>query len=252
MLLLQLPRLFSSQCLILSNRLTKPFIRKKFASTARIEMETVNTTERLRRLRELMRENKIDVYSMFHAQFSDQLFYLPFPSCSVSRQSSVRIYCTMRCPPRSDPSAPSCFLKLIVEEYISGFSGSDGTAVVTLEKAALATDGRYFNQASKQLDSNWDLLKQGLEDVPTWQEWFLSPKFFSAFIPLLITSRTADQSVGNKTVGVDPTVITARENMQNCCSFQYSLLTFGQLGLVNYWIKSRRKAAPALSVSKII
>ncbi|KAF6223556.1 hypothetical protein HO133_000399 [Letharia lupina] len=55
----------------------------------------------------------------------------------------------------------------------------------------MATDGRYFNQASKQLDSNWELLKQGLEEVPTWQEW------------------TADQSDGNKTVGVDPTVITA-------------------------------------------
>jgi Creatinase/Prolidase N-terminal domain len=57
-------------------------------------------------------------------------------------------------------------------EYICGFSGSAGTAVVTLEKASLATDGRYFNQASKQLDSNWTLLKQGMEDVPTWQEWY--------------------------------------------------------------------------------
>jgi Xaa-Pro aminopeptidase len=43
---------------------------------------------------------------------------------------------------------------------------------VTLERAALATDGRYFNQAEKQLDVNWQLLKQGLTDVPTWQEWY--------------------------------------------------------------------------------
>lgn len=76
-------------------------------------------------------------------------------------------------------------------EYISGFSGSAGCAVVTHEKAALATDGRYFNQAAKQLDSNWLLLKQGLQDVPTWQEW------------------SAEQSEGRKVVGVDPTVITA-------------------------------------------
>ncbi|KAL8764202.1 MAG: hypothetical protein Q9184_000171 [Pyrenodesmia sp. 2 TL-2023] len=103
-------------------------------------METVNTTERLRELRKLMKEHEVDVY-----------------------------------------------------KYICGFSGSAGTAVVTSEKAALATDGRYFNQASKQLDSNWLLLKQGLEDVPTWQDW------------------TAEQSEGNKTVGVDPTVITAPE-----------------------------------------
>lgn len=43
--------------------------------------------------------------------------------------------------------------------------------MISLDKAALATDGRYFNQAAKQLDDNWLLLKQGLEDVPTWQEW---------------------------------------------------------------------------------
>ena len=43
--------------------------------------------------------------------------------------------------------------------------------MITLEKAALATDGRYFSQAEKQLDANWELLKQGLQDVPTWQEW---------------------------------------------------------------------------------
>ena len=60
----------------------------------------------------------------------------------------------------------------IVTEFICGFSGSAGTAVITQDKAALATDGRYFNQASKQLDDNWELLKQGLEDVPSWQEWF--------------------------------------------------------------------------------
>ena len=82
---------------------------------------------------------------------------------------------------------------LINLEFICGFSGSAGTAVVTHEKASLATDGRYFNQASKQLDSNWELLKQGLEDVPTWQEW------------------TANHSSSEKVVGVDPTVITASE-----------------------------------------
>lgn len=64
---------------------------------------------------------------------------------------------------------------------------------MTHDKAALATDGRYFNQAGKQLDSNWLLLKQGIQDVPTWQEW------------------SADQSEGGKVVGVDPTVISAPE-----------------------------------------
>lgn len=57
-------------------------------------------------------------------------------------------------------------------EFISGFSGSAGTAIISLSQAALSTDGRYFNQASKQLDSNWQLLKSGIEGVPTWQEWY--------------------------------------------------------------------------------
>lgn len=78
-------------------------------------------------------------------------------------------------------------------EFITGFTGSAGCAVITHDKAALATDGRYFNQAAKQLDGNWLLLKQGLQDVPTWQEW------------------SADQSDGGKVVGVDPTVISAPE-----------------------------------------
>lgn len=41
------------------------------------------------------------------------------------------------------------------------------------------------------MDGSWTLLKQGLQDVPTWQEW------------------TAEQAEGSKTVGVDPTVISA-------------------------------------------
>lgn len=123
-------------------------------------METVNTTERLKHLRSLMKDNKVDIYIV--------------PS-EDSHQSEYVAACDAR------------------RAHISGFSGSAGTAVVTADKAALATDGRYFNQASQQLDNNWELLKQGIDDVPTWQEW------------------TAEQSEGNKTVGVDPTVITAPE-----------------------------------------
>ncbi|EXJ79787.1 xaa-Pro aminopeptidase [Capronia epimyces CBS 606.96] len=123
-------------------------------------METVDTTTQLAQLRELMRQHKLDVYIV--------------PS-EDSHQSEYIAPCDAR------------------RAYISGFTGSAGTAVITLEKAALATDGRYFNQASKQLDSNWLLLKQGLEDVPTWQEW------------------TTEQAEGGKTVGVDPTVITASD-----------------------------------------
>uniref|UniRef100_A0A060TCM0 ARAD1D43846p n=1 Tax=Blastobotrys adeninivorans TaxID=409370 RepID=A0A060TCM0_BLAAD len=58
--------------------------------------------------------------------------------------------------------------------YISGFTGSAGTAVISQREAALATDGRYFLQAGKQLSPQWTLLKQGVKGVPTWQEWAAS------------------------------------------------------------------------------
>jgi Xaa-Pro aminopeptidase len=63
------------------------------------------------------------------------------------------------------------FQLLNYTEFISGFTGSAGTAVISSTAAALSTDGRYFNQAAKQLDGNWTLLKRGLEGVLTWQEW---------------------------------------------------------------------------------
>lgn len=44
--------------------------------------------------------------------------------------------------------------------YVSGFSGSAGTAVVTAAQQALWTDGRYFLQADQELDCDWLLMKQ--------------------------------------------------------------------------------------------
>jgi Xaa-Pro aminopeptidase len=47
-----------------------------------------------------------------------------------------------------------------------------GCAIVTKDSAALFTDGRYFLQASKELDAKyWKLMKQGMPGVPTWQEY---------------------------------------------------------------------------------
>nr|POE93686.1 xaa-pro aminopeptidase 1 [Quercus suber] len=52
-----------------------------------------------------------------------------------------------------------CYMR---RTYISGFTGSAGTAVITKDKAALWTDGRYFLQAEKQLNSCWILMRAGL------------------------------------------------------------------------------------------
>lgn len=50
-------------------------------------------------------------------------------------------------------------------QYISGFSGTSGFAVVTRSKAALWTDVRYHVQADEQLDCNWFLMRQGDPEV---------------------------------------------------------------------------------------
>ncbi|KAH8733136.1 putative Xaa-Pro aminopeptidase P [Phaeosphaeriaceae sp. PMI808] len=123
-------------------------------------MAKVDTTERLVQLRKLMKDRNVDVY-MVPSEDSHQSEYIA--PCDARRA------------------------------YISGFTGSAGYAVITHEKAALSTDGRYFNQAEKQLDSNWELLKQGIQDVPTIQDW------------------TADQVEGGKVVSVDPSVVTAAD-----------------------------------------
>lgn len=56
--------------------------------------------------------------------------------------------------------------------WISGFNGSAGTAVVTMNSAALWTDSRYFLAAEEQLKgTEFQLMKQKIEGTPTISEW---------------------------------------------------------------------------------
>ncbi|MGN0282507.1 MAG: aminopeptidase P family protein [Prevotella sp.] len=57
-------------------------------------------------------------------------------------------------------------------EFVSGFNGSAGTAVVTMDDAALWTDSRYFLAAEEQLrDTSYRLMKLKIEGTPTIAEW---------------------------------------------------------------------------------
>jgi len=59
--------------------------------------------------------------------------------------------------------------------YLSGFTGSAGTLIVSANDAKLFTDGRYYLQAEKQLaDSGIDLMRMGSEGVPTPTEYIIS------------------------------------------------------------------------------
>ena len=94
---------------------------------------------RLEKLRELMTEKKIDAYII--------------PSFDAHQSEYVADYYKGR-------------------EWISGFTGSAGTVVVTHDKAILWTDGRYFIQAENQLSgSEFQLFKMGIPGFPTYIEW---------------------------------------------------------------------------------
>ena len=60
-------------------------------------------------------------------------------------------------------------------EWVSGFDGSAGTAVITLDKALLWTDSRYWLAAEKALDgTGYQLMKDGAPGTPSIVEWLCS------------------------------------------------------------------------------
>lgn len=98
--------------------------------------------KRIENLRELMKKNSIDYYII--------------PSSDYHQSEYVGSYFKSR-------------------EWISGFTGSAGTILITLEEAGLWTDGRYFIQAEKQLlGSGITLFKMGEEGVPTLNQYIKS------------------------------------------------------------------------------
>ncbi|EGO00442.1 hypothetical protein SERLA73DRAFT_89439 [Serpula lacrymans var. lacrymans S7.3] len=59
-------------------------------------------------------------------------------------------------------------------EWISGFTGSAGQAIISKTQAYLVTDSRYWLQAREELDSNWHLIPAGAPDGPKdWVEWLV-------------------------------------------------------------------------------
>ncbi|SHI18221.1 aminopeptidase P family protein [Sporanaerobacter acetigenes] len=100
-------------------------------------MSTIN--ERIASLRSLMKERGIDAYII--------PTYDPHQSEYVGDHWKTRV-------------------------WISGFTGSAGTVVITMKEAGLWTDGRYFIQAANQIkDSEIKLFKMGIPGVPSYMEW---------------------------------------------------------------------------------
>jgi len=57
--------------------------------------------------------------------------------------------------------------------FLTGFTGSAVTAIVTPDEACLWTDGRYFLQEEKQLESNWKLMKEAVSGTLSQTDWLL-------------------------------------------------------------------------------
>jgi Xaa-Pro aminopeptidase len=80
-------------------------------------------------------------------------------------------------------------------EFISGFTGSAGTALILQDKALLWTDGRYFLQASQELSAEWTLMKSGEPGVLDLNQWLVK------------------NLKGGNTVGVDSSLISNKAAM---------------------------------------
>lgn len=85
------------------------------------------------------------------------------------KDNGIDAFITPSTDPHSGEYIPSHWKS---REWISGFTGSAGTAVVTAESAALWTDSRYFIQAAAQLaGTGFALMKERIEGTPTIEDW---------------------------------------------------------------------------------
>ncbi|NQT58411.1 MAG: aminopeptidase P family N-terminal domain-containing protein, partial [Bacteroidetes bacterium] len=81
-----------------------------------------------------------------------------------------------------------------VREWISGFTGSAGTVVITQGKAGLWTDFRYYIQAENQLkNSGIALFKQGIPGVPEPAEWIKRELHTGACVSAAAEELSAEQ-----------------------------------------------------------
>ncbi|NFR85527.1 aminopeptidase P family protein [Clostridium botulinum] len=104
-------------------------------------MNYMRTFEKIEKLREIMKKENIDYYVV--------------PSGDFHQSEYVAEHFKSRA-------------------YITGFTGSAGTALIGREKGILWTDGRYFIQAEQQLkDSGIELYKMRIPGWPTLHEWLM-------------------------------------------------------------------------------
>lgn len=110
---------------------------------------------------------------------------------ALMREEGVVAYLVPSTDPHQSEYVPSCWQR---RAWISGFTGSAGDVVVTLETAGLWTDSRYFLQADEQLEgSGITLFRMGRPGVPKVEAWL---------------SEALDDG---DSLGVDPRVVSVKQ-----------------------------------------
>ncbi len=99
---------------------------------------------------------------------------------SLMEEKEIHAYIITSSDPHMSEYVPEYWT---ARQWISGFTGSAGTVVITRDKAGLWTDSRYFLQAEKELEgSGIDLFKMGIPGVLNQYQWLLSELEFEANI----------------------------------------------------------------------
>ena len=107
-------------------------------------------------------------------------------------------------------------------EWISAFNGTAGTAVVTLDKAAVWTDSRYFIQAEDQLkDTTIELMKMRMPETPSINEWIIS------------------QLKQGEVVGLNPQMFAHNAFVETENEFTFNQLTVKSIDLIDLTWKNR-------------
>ena len=88
---------------------------------------------------------------------------------SLMQSKSISAYITYSTDPHSGEYAPAHWES---RKWITGFTGSAGTAVITSDDGGLWTDSRYFIQAEEQLtDTGLKLFKERMPETPSIPQW---------------------------------------------------------------------------------
>jgi Xaa-Pro aminopeptidase len=126
----------------------------------------------------------------------------------LMKRHGVQAYLVPSSDAHQSEYVPECWKR---RQFITGFSGSAGDALVTLKTAGLWTDSRYHIQAERELrGSGFRLFKWGSANVPSWPEWAaqnLKQDEMLGVDPQLITHKEyagLKKTLGDRGVGIKP------------------------------------------------